>query len=90
MNTYFMEDEREDKRLSDKVDAPMWVGKYLAPYLNSVTRILDVGCGPAVLAWEVALRCPARNAVGLDASSMRLAAAAQAVHNRKAHFHQVR
>ena len=77
VGTYFMEDRREAKRLSDKVDAPLWVGKYLAPYLDNATNVLDVGCGPAVLAREVALRCPESNVVGIDASSMRLAAAEQ-------------
>lgn len=77
VSTYFMEDEREAKRLSDKVDAPLWVGKYLAPYLDSTTDVLDVGCGTAVLAREVAARYLDSNVVGLDASSRRLAAAEQ-------------
>ncbi len=77
VSTYFMDDEREAKRLSDKVDATVWVGKYLTPYLDSATHVLDVGCGPAVLAREVAVRCPDSNVVGLDVSKMRLAVAEQ-------------
>lgn len=77
VSPYFMEDEREAKRLSDKVDAPVWVDTYLTPYLDGATHVLDVGCGPAALAREVALRCPGCNVVGLDASRMRLAAAEQ-------------
>jgi SAM-dependent methyltransferase len=69
---YVMEDPREAQRLAAKVDAPRWVDRYLARHLRPGMRILDVGCGPAVLAGELARRSPDVAIVGVDASAQRL------------------
>jgi SAM-dependent methyltransferase len=74
---YFMDDPREGPRLASKVEAGAWVDKYLSPYLEGVTQVLDVGCGPGVLAAEVARRCPHAHVRGLDLSPTRLAEAKQ-------------
>jgi SAM-dependent methyltransferase len=67
-----MDDPREAKRLADKVDAPQWVNTYFARHLKPDSRVLDVGCGPGVLAAEVARRIPSGNVTGIDASTDRL------------------
>jgi len=63
---YFMEDPREAQRLADKVDAGAWVNRYVQPHLEPESRVLDVGCGPGVLAAEIAARFPAARVIGLD------------------------
>jgi SAM-dependent methyltransferase len=70
-----MDDPREAKRLADKVDAPQWVNTYFAGHLKPDSRVLDVGCGPGVLAAAVARRIPLGNVTGFDASAARLAEA---------------
>lgn len=67
-----MDDPREAKRLADKVDAPRWVDAYFARHLKPDSRVLDVGCGPGVLAAEIARRIPSGNVTGFDASADRL------------------
>lgn len=71
-SVYLMDDPREAKRLADKVDAPRWVDAYFARHLKPDSRVLDVGCGPGVLAAEVARRIPSGNVTGFDASADRL------------------
>jgi SAM-dependent methyltransferase len=68
---YFMEDPREARRLEDKVDPSTWASQYVARYLRADSRVLDVGCGPGVLATEVAQRCPEGQVVALDQSPER-------------------
>ncbi len=72
---YLMDDPREAQRLTDKVDAPLWVDIYFDRFLNSSSRVLDVGCGPGVLAAEIAKRIPSGFVTGFDASTDRLAVA---------------
>jgi ubiquinone/menaquinone biosynthesis C-methylase UbiE len=67
-----MNDPREKYRLAAKVDAPAWVTQYLRPLLSGSERILDVGCGPGVIAAEVARQFPGAGVVGLDRSDDRL------------------
>ena len=69
---YFMEDPREAQRLADKVDAPAWVSRHLAPYLTPASHVLDVGSGPGVIAAAVALGCPRGRVVALDQSAARV------------------
>jgi SAM-dependent methyltransferase len=70
---YFMDDPREACRLAEKVDPTAWVERYLGPYLPAKVDVLDVGCGPGVIAAEVARRLPFGHVVGLDISSDRVA-----------------
>jgi SAM-dependent methyltransferase len=72
MSNYLMDDPREAKRLADKVDAPRWVNTYFARHLKPDSRVLDVGCGPGVLAAEVARQIPSGYVTGIDASTERL------------------
>ncbi len=74
---YIMDDSREAQRLSDKVDAAAWVEKYIVPQNLAGKSILDVGCGPAVIAREIAVSVPHAQVVGLDLSSDRLDVARQ-------------
>ena len=63
---YFMEDPREGRRLSRKVDADRWVTQYLAPWLPTNGRILEVGCGSGSLAIAAGLNMPNAEVIGLD------------------------
>jgi SAM-dependent methyltransferase len=72
---YLMEDSREAERLAAKVNAPAWVDRYLASQCARANHVLDVGCGPGVIAAELAKRFPATDVVGLDMSTARLAEA---------------
>jgi SAM-dependent methyltransferase len=72
---YVMESPREAQRLADKVDAHAWVRRHLAPHVTAEMRVLDVGCGPATIAAEVARLVPHGAVVGLDASAARIAVA---------------
>lgn len=70
--TYIMEDPREAQRLADKVDAEAWVEKHIFPLDLTGKSILDVGCGPGVIAREIAKSVPNAQIVGLDLSPSRL------------------
>jgi ubiquinone/menaquinone biosynthesis C-methylase UbiE len=73
MNTsYFMEDAREAKRLAAKVDPAAWVSQFLAPEFPPEGKILDVGCGPGVIAAEVARRSSTVQVCGVDLSDRRI------------------
>jgi ubiquinone/menaquinone biosynthesis C-methylase UbiE len=63
---YFMEDPREAKRLGRKVDADRWVAQYLAPWLPTTGKVLEVGCGPGSLAIAAGVRMPTVEVMGLD------------------------
>ena len=65
---YFMDDPREGQRLADKVDPQAWVSRFVEPLLQPNSVVLDVGCGPGVLAAAVAARCPRGRVVALDQS----------------------
>lgn len=75
MVPYLMEDVREAGRLTDKVQPAAWVHRYLTPYLSETQRILDVGCGPGVIAQALAQAHPQLDVCGLDRSAERLAEA---------------
>jgi ubiquinone/menaquinone biosynthesis C-methylase UbiE len=61
-----MEDPREAKRLSRKVDAHHWVTQYLTPWMPKTGRVLEVGCGPGSLAIAAGLSMPNTEVIGLD------------------------
>ncbi|MEZ6053394.1 MAG: class I SAM-dependent methyltransferase [Planctomycetaceae bacterium] len=75
MTGYLMEDSREAQRLADKVDPEAWVRRYLVPLDLNNKRILDVGCGPAVIAAELGRQFETATVVGIDASPQRIEAA---------------
>lgn len=72
MTDYLMEDPREAGRLTQKVDSANWVERYYAPYLPNAINILDVGCGPGVLAAEIARGHSGKSIVGVDLSEARI------------------
>ena len=63
-----------------RVDAPEWVHRHLTPHLLGCTRILDVGCGSATIAAEVARRYPESEIVALDDVAVPLWPARQNLH----------
>jgi len=74
-DSYLMEDEREAKRLADKVDAAAWVDRYISRHLHGATRVLDAGCGPGTISAAVAEIAPQIEIFGLDASPAHTAVA---------------
>jgi SAM-dependent methyltransferase len=68
---YFMEDPREAQRLADKVEPDVWVSRFVLPYLTPTSHVLDVGCGPGVLATAIARHCPEGHVIALDQSPSR-------------------
>jgi SAM-dependent methyltransferase len=70
-----MENRREAHRLAGNVDPPAWARRNLRRHLAPGMRVLDVGCGPGMIAAEVARHVPDGEVVALDASEARIAAA---------------
>src|SRR5262245_41378531 len=71
---YLMEDPRESQRLTSKVEPDAWVRSYLHDYLPTRT-VLDIGCGPGVIAHSIGAQFPSTLVFGVDASSARVAEA---------------
>jgi NADPH:quinone reductase-like Zn-dependent oxidoreductase/SAM-dependent methyltransferase len=69
---YIMDDPREAGRLADKVNAAEWVEKYLSPHLECAGEVLDVGCGPATIATQVAKRWPNARVTGVELNDRKL------------------
>jgi len=69
---YFMEDERENQRLASKVNAEAFVETYLTSYLSNASSVLDVGCGPGVIARAVGKAFPGIHVTALDSSPKKL------------------
>lgn len=69
---YFMEDTREASRLSSKVDPDAWVARYLDRFLETSKKVLDIGCGPGVIASAVANAAPHAQVFGMDQSEARI------------------
>jgi SAM-dependent methyltransferase len=59
-------EDHEVERGRARTDTPRWVRRHLAPHLFAGTRVLDVGCGAATSAVEVARRFPESEIVALD------------------------
>jgi SAM-dependent methyltransferase len=79
---YFMDDPREASRLCRKVDPDQWVARYLSPLLPRVGNVLEVGCGPGVIACAAARDRPTSVVTGVDISPARFARlAANLPHN---------
>ncbi len=71
--SYIMEDDRESGRLAMKVDAQDFYTKYLSRHIDSYSKqILDIGCGPGVIAAHLARCCPDCNIIGIDSSERRI------------------
>lgn len=70
---YIMEDAREADRLASKVDSEDFVQKYLAHHIHDTCRhILDIGCGPAVIASKLGNMYPHVAVRGIDISPVRV------------------
>jgi len=72
---YFMDDPREKTRLTAQVDTRAWVHRYVPAIATASGSILDVGCGPGVVASEIARSYPDMSVTAMDVSDDRLAAA---------------
>jgi len=70
--SYLMDDPREAARLAEKVNAQEWLHNYFTPHLQGARRVLDVGCGPAVIAAEIARAHPEAEVCGIDGSHSRI------------------
>lgn len=77
ITSYIMEDAREADRLAAKVDSDLWVAQYLNSLSVNSQHVLDVGCGPGVLAATAARLSPRVQFVGVDISEARIAAASK-------------
>ncbi|MGW7081622.1 class I SAM-dependent methyltransferase [Streptomyces sp. NPDC054866] len=72
---YLMEDTREARRLSEKVDPDRWVDDWIGAHLRPGMNVLDAGCGPGVIAATVADRGRDITVTGVDIGSHRVAEA---------------
>jgi SAM-dependent methyltransferase len=70
---YFVGDPREASRLSRKVDPEQWVAKYLSRLLPRAGSVLEVGCGPGVMAFAAARERSTLTVTGVDLSAARFA-----------------
>jgi ubiquinone/menaquinone biosynthesis C-methylase UbiE len=70
----FMENPRENVRLSLKVDPEQVVEKYVKPCVGEALEILDVGCGPGVIACAMGDAFPEANVVAFDMSPTKIEA----------------
>ncbi len=83
LNTaYVMENPREAKRLAEKVNPVEWVARYVSAVGKDCRRVLDVGCGPAVIAAEVARQLDHSEVIGIDLSDARLVEARKQLNGR--------
>jgi len=76
-STYLMESDNENKRLATKVNPENFIHSYLDQYIIPESRILDIGCGPAVITEHLALQHSDISITGIDISSSRLVEAAK-------------
>ncbi|MBY0587901.1 methyltransferase domain-containing protein [bacterium] len=68
---YILENENESRRLAEKVDAAAWVARYCPKQLPKAGKFLDVGCGPGVIAAEIANHFAEADVFGVDIESTR-------------------
>jgi SAM-dependent methyltransferase len=73
---YLMDDPREASHLIRKVDPQQWVARYLSRLLPRAGDVLEVGCGPGVIACAVARERPTLTVTGVDISPARFACGA--------------
>jgi SAM-dependent methyltransferase len=82
-SSYLMDDPREAGRLAAKVDAATWAQQHVPAELSATARILDVACGPAVIAARIAAEHPLATVIGIDRAAARLHAAADLVDGQR-------
>ena len=69
---YLMESVNENNRLKNKIKPDKFVRLYLNQFIKPYTKVLDVGCGPAVIDEYIAQTYPHTHITGLDISANRL------------------
>lgn len=74
--SHFMDDPREASPLSRNVEPEQWVAKYLSRLLPWDGNVLEVGCGPGVIACAAARERPRSTVTGVDLSPARFARSA--------------
>lgn len=67
-----MEDPRESNRLASKVDSERFVTDYIKSVMVPKGDVLDVGCGPGVIARSIGQIFPESHVTALDISPKRL------------------
>ena len=70
-----MESECENNRLAGKVNPLKFIEKYIDKHISAQSSILDIGCGPVVIANQIAKSNPDVKVIGIDMSANRLAQA---------------
>jgi len=81
-SSYLMESTDENHRLNGKVNSKKFVQQYLTNKFRSFSTILDVGCGPASIAMELAQSFPDTSVFGLDISVKRILEAKLLCHSQ--------
>jgi len=79
-SNYLMESYNENNRLAKKVNPEEFVQNYLAKRIQSSKRILDIGCGPAVIDEHLALTFRDIQFTALDISVSRTIEASKNIH----------
>ena len=69
---YFMEHPDDNKRLAEKVDPRDFVNKYIKQYIHKKMSILEIGCGPGVIACNIAERFPDTTITTIDNSIVKI------------------
>ncbi|CAK0764276.1 Methyltransf_25 domain-containing protein [Azospirillaceae bacterium] len=71
-SAYIMDHPAEGRRLADKVDAPGWMQRYYASYIDRSAAVLSVGCGPGHFLDAIATQYPHVGVTGVDVSAARV------------------
>lgn len=67
-----MDDEREASRLAKKVNPTEWITTHFSSYLGRGMSVLDIGCGPGVIAGAIGSHFSKVKVTGVDISKSRL------------------
>jgi len=76
-----MESDNENNRLKNKINPGEYINLYMNQFISPHTKILDVGCGPAVIDEYIAQKYPTTQITGLDISSNRLIQTREMIQN---------
>src|ERR1700735_5065320 len=69
----FVDVQRQASRLAREVDPEQWVARYLSRLLPRAGNVLEVGCGPGVMAFAAARERSTLTVTGVDISPARFA-----------------
>jgi len=80
-SSYLMESDEENQRLANKVNPERFIRQYLHQYITNESKIIDIGCGPATIAEQLARQYPTSTVTAIDLSPNRLIQASQDISN---------